>query len=130
MRIRDYQPEDWQAIKKLHENSGLPPACLADVSDPLFVLRRVIESEGRIAMAAFVRITSEPFLLVDHAIGKPEDRWALLWALTEDICRKAKERGIDQLTAWIPPDVEKSFGERLIALGFQPSKWKSYTRNL
>ena len=85
-------------------------------------------------MAAFVRLTSEPFPLVDHDMGDPEQRWNQLKELCEDICKDAKSKGLLQLTCFIPPELEQSFGKRLTdekdGLGFVKSPWQSYTRNL
>jgi hypothetical protein len=128
--IREYQDSDWPAIVELHKHAGLPEECLADVCDPLFLIRRVVTRRGEICMAAFVRLTSEPFLLVNHESGDPEERWIMLRELTEDVCLIAKSRGLLQLTCWIPPQIQDSFGRRLEALGFMRSPWVSYTRNL
>lgn len=131
MSIRDYEDSDWPRIVQLHAESGLPQNCLADATDPLFVIRRVlIDENGEMAMAAFVRVTSEPFLLVNHESMDAETRWKMLRVLTDDVCAIAKERGLEQLTAYIPPEIEASFGKRLMELGFVRSPWQSYTRNL
>lgn len=129
--LRDYQDSDWPEVLAIYEKSGLPIDCLADATDPLFLIRRVlVNADNKISMAAFVRLTSEPFLIVDHESGKPAQRWEMLQELTRDICRIAREKGLQQLTAFIPPDVEVSFGKRLERLGFQKSPWSSYTLNL
>lgn len=131
VKIRSYENSDWPAVAKLYERSGLPSNCLADATSPLFLIRRVcIDGNGQIAMAAFVKLTSEPFLLVDHDSEDASTRWEMLQALTRDVCRIAKERGLEQLTCWVPPNVEGSFGKRLEQLGFQRSPWQSYTMNL
>lgn len=131
MKLRNYDDSDWPQVAELYERSGLPSNCLADATSPLFLIRRVaLDSAGRIAMAAFVKLTSEPFLLVDHDSEDASARWEMLQALTRDVCRIAKEQGLEQLTCWVPPDVEGSFGKRLEQLGFQRSPWQSYTMNL
>lgn len=128
--IRDYRDADWHAINQLHLKSGLPEVCLPDVNDPLYLIRRVIEDTGRVVMGGFVRLAAEPFLLVDHEWANPGMRWLALADLCEDICAAAKQKGLLQLTCWIPPDIEESFGRRLEGLGFVKSPWVSYTRNL
>jgi len=129
--IRDYQDADWPQIQQLHADSGLPENCLADATDPLFIIRRVATDDtGKTVMAAFVRITSEPFILLDHGWSSPSARWQMLKDLTEDVCDIARERGLQQLTCYVPPTIETSFGKRLESLGFVRSPWQSYTRNL
>lgn len=131
MAIRDYKSSDWPQVQKLHADSGLPENCLADASDPLFLIRRVVtDASGQMVMAAFVRITSEPFILLDHGWSSPTARWRMLKELTEDVCRIARERGLEQLTCFVPPAIEASFAKRLESLGFVRSPWQSYTRNL
>lgn len=131
MIVRDYQDTDWPEVLAIYQQSGLPVGCLADATDPLFLIRRVlVNGDNKISMAAFVRLTSEPFLIVDHQSGNPAQRWEMLQELTRDICRIAREKGLQQLTAFIPPEIEESFAKRLERLGFQKSPWSSYTLNL
>ena len=94
------------------------------------VIRRVVTEGRKPVMAAFVRITSEPYILIDHDAGTPESRWKMLQELTEDVCATARARGLQQLTCFVPPEVEASFAKRLIDLGFVRSPWQSYTLNL
>jgi len=94
------------------------------------LVKAVVEENGKTVMAAFLRGASEIYLLVDHRHSTPEARWQLLQELKDHLCREAWSLGLDQMTAWIPPEIDKSFSKRLEELGFQRSTWQSYTLNI
>jgi hypothetical protein len=39
-------------------------------------------------------------------------------------------RGIEQLSAWLPPDIDESFGKRMESMGFVKSPYVCWTLNL
>jgi hypothetical protein len=128
--IREFMDSDIEILKSLHKANGLPANCLPDHDDPLFLVKSVLEHEGKPMMASFLKITSEVYLLVDHEEGTPEQRWAWVQELTEHMKREAWAKGLNEMSCWIPPAIEKSFGKRLTELGFVKSPWQSYTLNL
>ena len=138
--IRDFEQSDLGKVVELQEENGLPPECLPDlmientegkvVPNPLFVVKRVFELEGKIAMLCFLKIRTELYFYVDHTVGTPEQRWEMLKEFTEDMKLQACKLGLDQMTAFVPPDVDKSFRKRLEDLGFIQSEWIPYTLNL
>lgn len=128
--IREFKTDDIEAIVNIHEQNGLPDSCLPDVLDPLCLVKLVVESEGRITMASVLRGTAELFLFVDHTLGTPEERWQTLQELTAAMKREAWLKGLDQMSAWLPPEIEASFGKRMEQLGFEKSKWSCYTMTL
>lgn len=131
MSIRDVQEDDVIRLREIFKKTALPENCMPDLSDPLIIVKKLVEEEsGCVAMVAVVRLTAEPYLLLDHSKANPRDLWAHLRTLTEAVVDEAKNAGITQLTCWVPPHIEKSFGKRLEQLGFFPSPWKSYSRNL
>lgn len=130
MLIRDYNSEDLEAVKSIHASNALPNACLPDPENPLFVLGQVVESKGQVAMAVNVKLNGELFLTLDHSAGTPQELWIALQAISESICAAASAKGLDQLTAWLPPELEESFGKRMLEMGYMRSKWICYTRNL
>lgn len=127
--IRDFELEDILAFEEIHRQNGLPENCRPEFQNPLFIIKRVLEPNagGRPAMGIFVKITSEVFLLLDHNIGTAEERWEWLKLITADMKRQAYIKGLEEISAWVPDDLVKSFGPRLQELGFQRSPWQSYT---
>jgi hypothetical protein len=137
MIVRPYTDEDLEAIKRIHAANGLPPACLpacckADANGnvpnaPLFFMRKILEDDGRVALASFLKLTAEAFVFVDHEHADPERRWIALQKLTAATLSEAAKKGVEDVTAWIPPELNRSFGERLVALGAIKSPWQSYS---
>jgi hypothetical protein len=138
--IRDYEEEDKQAMHDIHKANELPEACLPDltitdfegkeVPNPLFVQKLVYEHEGKPALMMFLKVTSEVYLILDHEQGTPQERFDWLRDLKNYMAWRAQAQGFDQMTAWIPTDIEPAFQKRLKDLGFQRSAWQSYTLNL
>jgi hypothetical protein len=138
MIIREYSPLDLGRLLQIHSQNGLPSNCFPEVvtqdqrtglvvENPLFVVKEVIDHEGQPVMAGFAGVTAEVFLVVDHTAGTPEDRMEWLRELTKMVASKAWARGLNELTAWVPPSLVDSFEKRLIGLGFVKSPWQSYT---
>ena len=127
MTIRDFTPDDLARLRAVHETNGLPSNCFPDTANPLFIVKQVVDHEGKPVMGGFVRITAEAYLVVDHAAGTPEQRWEWLQELTKAVSDKAYARGLDELTVWLPPELLASFEKRLLALQFVRSPWPSFT---
>ena len=125
--IRAFQPSDAVRAREIFEANHLPENCFPDLNDPLFLVKAVVEQDGKPVITSFLRGTSEVFVLVDHTHGTPEQRWAWMQELTEHMKQEAYRLGLDEMTCWVPPALDKSFGRRLIELGFQRSPWQSYT---
>jgi hypothetical protein len=138
--IRDFEKADLVTVMDLLEANDLPIACLPDLTietpegkqepNPLFVVKRVMEHEGRTAMMCFLKVRSELYFFIDHRVGTPEQRWQWLKEFTEDMKYEACKKGLDQMTAFVPNDIDESFGKRLEELGFIRSKWVPYSLNL
>lgn len=123
-------------LRDIHAAGGLPENCFppilldTGVMDPMFVVNEVLENNGQIAMASFLKATLEVFLIVDHTVGTPEQRLEWLQQLTQHMQAAAWGKGFDEMTAWVPRDIERSFEKRLEDLGFVKSPWQSYTLKL
>lgn len=130
MRIRPYSERDSDAFAKIHKANGLPSVCLPDFDDPLFVIRHVAEIDGEIAMGGFIRLIGEAYLLLDHTVGTPEQRWQTLQALTDCVEASARIKGLSDYSCWIPNELAKSFGPRLEELGLIKSPWTCFSKVL
>lgn len=129
MQIRAYTEEDLDAVRAMHAAQGFRYA-LPDPSDPLLLVRAVIEDEGRPRMAALLRLTAEAYLLADPRDGNPRQRWQWLLALHESTRRAAAARGLADAQAFLPPAVARAFGRRLELLGWRRDPWPCYTQRL
>jgi hypothetical protein len=128
--VKNYTTEHLAEIQRIHREAGLPPECMPNLENPLFFVRKVVDDNGKVALAGFLKMTAEAFVLVDHEHESPEWRWAALQKLTAVTLHEAAVKTIQDVTAWLPPDVEKSFGSRLEALGFKRSPWPSFSVRL
>lgn len=134
--IRRFEESDIPYARAIHRANELPENCFPNLNLPdgqpnaLFIIREVFEENGQPAMMCFCKITAEIFFLIDHTVGTPEERWKWLQEFTEHIKREAWKRGLEQLTAWVPPEIEISFAKRLKDLGFQKSEYVCWTLNL
>ena len=88
-------------------------------------------SQGKIVGAALLRLTAEAYLILDPKIGTPRERWQWLLALHAATERDAWARGLDDVHAWLPPPIAKTFGRRLERLGWlRDDVWTPYCKRL
>jgi hypothetical protein len=138
--IRNFEDSDIEKAREVHAANELPATCFPNLTqtssagkeepNPLFVVKSVYEHEGRPALFSFLKITSELYLLVDHTVGTPEERWTWLQEFKEHVKCEAWRLGLEQMTAFVPREIEASFEKRLLELGFIRSPWQSYTLNI
>ncbi len=129
MLIREYTGADLGALRAMHAAQGFAYG-FPDLDDPLFVVRAVVEDDGRPRMAALLRITAEAYLLADPRDGAPRERWQWLGALHEATREAAATRGLADVQAFLPPRVAHAFGRRLAKLGWRRDPWACYTRRV
>jgi glucokinase len=126
MKIRTYQPSDLETLKQIHADRGLPPACMPEPENPLFIVKKVIEEAGQVQAATFVKLTSEPWLLLDPDL--PDKKAVQLVRIISDITSVAAANlGLEEMTCWIPPEAGPSFGKLLESIGYIKTPWQSYT---
>lgn len=135
MIVREYSEDDLKHIKALHAGSGFRYA-FPDVSRQEFFSRRVVADDARIAMAAFLKLSSEAFLVCDARWRTPAWRIEALRQLHHVCMEDAVERGVYETQAFLAPQVEKQFGKRLVrpiskgGFGwnrYHEEEWRCYT---
>jgi hypothetical protein len=160
MRIREYMPNDLDALRRMHAAQGFGYP-FPDLESPLFISKLVLEEEagaahskdreaegrevglrnslpepdatsgqGRIAMAVLLRLTAETYLLHDPAAGTPRQRWQRFLALHAAARDSAAARGLDDVQAFIPPRIARAFGRRLARLGWTRDPWPCFSRRV
>jgi hypothetical protein len=129
MLVREYTDADLTDLRAMHaaQAFGYP---LPDLTDPLFLVRTVVEEDDHARLAIFLRLTAESYLLADPADGTPRQRWQWLQAAHEATRQAATARGLADVQAFLPPEVARSFGRRLQSLGWRRDPWNCYTRRL
>lgn len=133
MEIREYEEKDLAALRAIHARQGFEYA-FPDLGNPLFLTKLVLgrEEGGKgIAGAALLRLTAEAYLLLDPKRGTPKERWQWLLRLHEATRRQAWERGLEDVHAWLPPEIAAKFGRRLTRLGWvRDDEWTPYCKRL
>ena len=89
MEVRAYTDADFESLRAMHAAQGFGYA-FPDLADPLFLVRSVVEEDGRPRMAAFLRLTAEAYLLADPREGSPRQRWRWLLALHEAVRQRGR----------------------------------------
>jgi hypothetical protein len=141
--IRPYESRDLADLKRIHNRSGLPPNCWPNIDDKLYTVRIVAEENGRAVQGGFVKLTGEAYVLVDHDHADPESRWKTLQDLIirglHDAARPMAAtcphchtlfpivKGLEDVSCWLPPSLERAFWPRLKSLGFEKSPWQCCT---
>lgn len=128
--IRPFEAKDAERIREIHAANNLPAECFPDLADPLILHTGIVDVDGRAVIACALKGTSELYLFVDHNAGTPEERWQWLLELREHMVHQAWLLGLDQMSCWIPPEIEESFAKRLEEMGFRKSPWSCYTLQL
>ena len=81
--------------------------------------------------AALLRLTAEAYLLLDPKAGTPRERWEWLLGLHAATEQEAARRGLEDVHAWLPPEIAAKFGKRLTRLGWvRDDVWTPYCKRL
>ena len=129
MTLREFVDADQDALRKIHLAEAMPYK-FPDLSSPLFIVRRVLEDDGKLLAAAMLRLTAECYLLLDRNSGTARDRWRGLILLHEAVRGEAVRRGLDDVHCWLPPGVAAPFGRRLVQLEWEREQWSCYARSV
>ena len=154
MRVRAYEQRDLEVLRRIHARQGFGYA-LPDLRNPLFVTKLVLEESreetpgaqplaaedkhgsaptrecSRIVGAALLRVTAEAYLLLDPSLGAPRERWQWLLGLHAAAEQDAGRRGLEDVHAWLPPEIAAKFGKRLTKLGWiRDDTWTPYCKRL
>jgi len=103
-----------------------------DLGDPVFVGKWALEeadpSTGlRVNLAILARLTAEIYLLHDPMAGTPQERWLRFLKLHGAGEANLARMGLREVHAFLPPEVERAFGRRLVGLGWYKEPWACYT---
>src|SRR5258708_38908970 len=109
MLVREYRESDLDTLRRIHVAQEFPFA-FPDLRDPLFLTKMVVTTgDEKILGAALLRLTAEAYLLLDPQQGSPRQRWQALLALHSAAQHDAQQRGLEDLHAWLPPRIARTF---------------------
>jgi len=128
MIVRQFEPGDMDEVRRIHGLCGFDYV-LPDFSGKEFFSGRVVQDRNGIGMAAFLRLSAEAFLIADPQWKTPAWRMEALRQIQAICTGDARNAGVAEVEAWIPPEIESKFGKRLVKMGWQRARdgWKSYS---
>lgn len=127
MIIRDYLPSDLEDIKRIHAMKGIDYQ-LPDLDQPLFIVKKVVEVNGKVVMALGAYIQVETYLFVDPGPwAKPKEKLEILNRLQNEFLKGLWLKGVDCAVAYVPQEIEKHFGKRMTQLGWSKNRDQWFT---
>lgn len=127
MKVREFSPEDAEKVRAMYDSMqlGYP---MPDLSMPLFKAKVVEADNGEIVGAGAIKVIGESFLWLG---GVGRYRQTRIWRkLAAEARVTAKTMGLDELSAWIPPEIESKFFRSLLHCGWKPSPWRAWSTQL
>jgi hypothetical protein len=81
--------------------------------------------------AILMRLTAEMFLLQDKSWETPGMRLEAFSQIHEASRRVAAAAGVSDVHAWLPPEIDASFGRRLMTeFGWKKQLWPCFSREI
>jgi hypothetical protein len=128
--VRPFRLFDQPEIEALHLRQGFE----YDAPDwTKMAVSAVVEVNGEIQMAAFLRPTAETYLLLDPTQHvRRRERLGQLLMLHKEMLAPAKRAGFTDIHCWMPPEIEKRFGTLLTNhhFGWDKPLWPCYSLEL
>lgn len=112
--IRDYTADDFEAIRAIHESTGINYK-MPNINQPIFLVKKVAEVDGivRAALGAYIEV--ELYLWIDKTEwASPQEKFNTIKALEKETMKEAWLQGVECAVLYLPPGMER-FGERLAA---------------
>jgi hypothetical protein len=127
--VRNLEFADEPRLREIHAASGLEYE-FPNLGNSLYIVKKVVEDDGTVVVAAAARLTVEVSVLCDAEWLTPAFRLKAFELLHEEMRRELKDKGLEDCHAWIPPQM-KNFARRLMrSFGWGKSNWESYERTL
>lgn len=126
MIVREYNWSDIDEVSRIHKAQNLGYE-LPDLFSPMLVVKKVAMEGSEIVGAAFLRLTSEAYVVIDP---EAEKRAKIFFALHENVRQKAALVGLDDVNAWLPPQMADKFGHQIMRLGWKRQQWPSFSREV
>ena len=126
MIVRDYTPADRPQLEAIHAAQGLDYK-FPDIDGPLFLVRKVLEIDGKVVASLVLKICAETMLLLDVE-QEPQEKLTEMQSLQSSVLSEAYAKGLDEIHAAIP---EIGFDKRLVQLGWLKDRpgWNLWCRS-
>ena len=127
MTIRPLEPSDIPTLRQMHELSGLKYQ-FPDLRSPHMESVMVIESDGVPVAACAAERICQLYLLMDDS-EHPAAKMRYVRMLHEAMPKELSSRGYHEANCFIPPQLERSFGRRLMRTFNWVRNWPSFARS-
>lgn len=121
--IRNYEPKDFEAIKRIHSESGLPyqlptmnvKTPTGEIKQaPLWLVTKVLEVDGVVRAALGSWIQVELYFWIDKSDWTdPEGKLLAAKVLEKAVMEEVWLKGVEHAALWLPPNMDR-FGKRLV----------------
>lgn len=128
MIVRHMIDADAASVERLHQAMKMPYR-LPDFG-PLYVVKNVAQNGSpEIIAAAGIKLIGEAFLWISPSESVMK-RVEAINQLSARCLHDARAAGLDEVSAWIPAEMEPRFAPMLESLGWQKSPWPTWGRLL
>ena len=124
--VRDYWPSDFAALKKIHARRGLE----IDFNVLKFPVRFVAVDGKRVIGAAIGRESMQSDLLIDPEFADPLTRWNMILYLLQHGATYLRGNDIHAMHCFVPHEIERSYGRRLMGIGFAKEPNATFVREV
>jgi len=129
MTIRQAVPEDYDQILEIYQKLGF------DYNLPGFEsfedIQIICDESGKIQMCLAAKKEISYYLLMDPECNlNPFNKWEYLKMIINNSFETLKKKGFNMVFCWVPPELEKSFGKRLMKLGGKKFTWPCFGREI
>lgn len=129
MRVRNVIPGDLPKLKALFLRQGFDYQFPDLSSDQFLVKQVVVDEDDNPVNAICARQTVELFMLADPEWRTPRWRMEALKLIHATMRTALAGIGVEDAHVWLPPQVCKSFGRRLVRdFGWVKNIWPVYCR--
>jgi hypothetical protein len=131
LRVRPWQVTDVPFLEQMFRASGFQYE-FPDPGSPEFLANLVLVDADNIPrQAILMRLTAEMFLLQDKSWETPGMRLEAFSQIHEASRRVAEAAGVSDVHAWLPPEIDASFGRRLTnEFGWKKQLWPCFSREI
>lgn len=126
MLIRDLLDEETGKIAELHRKMKMRYD-FPDLLMPTFAIKKLVfDQKGELLAGGALKLIGEAFLWIDPACNQYKKAKAI--SVLADSCSEgSKNIGIEEVSAFIPPELELSFADTLGKLGWRRSPWPAWS---
>jgi hypothetical protein len=128
MNIRPLEPSDIPTLRQMYEYSGFAYE-FPDLRGPLMESVMVVVDEDDIPVAACAAERLVQLYLLMDDTQHPAAKMRFIKGLHEAMAKALRCKGYKSVEAFLPPQVERSFGRRLIRMFGWCRNWNSLSRS-